>query len=70
MNALELVEVLEGLEVPMFAEIDIFEREPQSGLDDVELRVMFCRAPIEAPVDTVVITNDPTYPGVRLWPRP
>jgi hypothetical protein len=54
----------------MFAEIDIFEREPQSGLDDVELRVMFCRAPIEAPVDTVVITNDPTYPGVRLWPRP
>lgn len=66
MNALELVEVLEGLDVPMFAEIDIAECEYAGPL-----RAMLLRSSVEADVDTVVITNDPSYRiGVQLWPQP
>ena len=65
MNALDLVEVLESIEVPMFAEIDIVECEYAGPL-----RVMLLRPPVEADVDTVVITNDPSYRiGEQLWPR-
>ena len=66
MNALELVEVLEGLDVPLFAKVDIVECEYAGPL-----RVVLLTAPYQAEVDTVVITNDPNYRiGVQLWPRP
>jgi hypothetical protein len=58
-----LVEVLEGIEVPLFAPIEIAEIE-----DAGPLRVVLMRAPIESDVDTITITNDPTYPGEQLWP--
>lgn len=60
-----LRDLLEGLTgaLPPFAPVEIAERE-----DDGPLRVMLCRAPTEAAVDTVVITNDPNYLGVQLWP--
>jgi len=61
-NALELVEVLEGIEVPPFAEVEIFAVE-----DDGPLRVVLYTDRNES---TVVLTNDSSYPGEQLWPRP
>ena len=66
MNVLDLAAVLDDLDVPLLAKVDIAECEYAGPL-----RVMLLRAPIEADVDTVVITNDPNYRiGVQLWPRP
>jgi hypothetical protein len=56
-NVTELVEVLEGIEVPMFAEVYIVERE-----SDGPLRVVLDG-------EAVTITNDSSYPGEQLWPR-
>lgn len=56
MNVTELVEALEGLEVPMYAPVEIFEIEERGDL----------RVTLDD--DVVTITNDPKFPGEQLWP--